>query len=143
MKSRAIAHAEPLPGFQIAPMIDVVFVIMLFFMVMAASMRVERDIHIRLPHPDWLGTAGRLPDTEVTIGVAENGSVSLNEEVFDSPAAKKLPELTRTLRRLASQGQDTLVTIHAEALASYERVMDVLNALHVAGLDRVTFAVIR
>lgn len=42
MKKRALQiETLPLPGFQIAPMIDVVFVIMLFFMVMAGLQRQE------------------------------------------------------------------------------------------------------
>ena len=36
-------------GFQIAPMIDVVFVIMLFFMVMAGAVKVERELNTKLP----------------------------------------------------------------------------------------------
>ena len=37
------------PGFQIAPMIDVVFVIMLFFMVMAGAVKVEHELKTTLP----------------------------------------------------------------------------------------------
>ncbi|MBL9131737.1 MAG: biopolymer transporter ExbD [Verrucomicrobiaceae bacterium] len=141
MKPRAIALDAPLPGFQIAPMIDVVFVIMLFFLVMAATMRVEREISIQMPGPGWIDPKVRFPDAEVTIGVQEDGVVTLNDEAFDTPAQKNLPELTRTLKRLALQRQKTLVTIQAEEQAGYERVMDVLNALHVAGLANVTFTV--
>ena len=36
-------------GFQIAPMIDVVFVIMLFFMVMAGAVKVENELNTQLP----------------------------------------------------------------------------------------------
>jgi biopolymer transport protein ExbD len=36
-------------GFQIAPMIDVVFVIMLFFMVMAGAVKVEKELNTQLP----------------------------------------------------------------------------------------------
>jgi biopolymer transport protein ExbD len=36
-------------GFQIAPMIDVVFVIMLFFMVMAGAVKIENELNSQLP----------------------------------------------------------------------------------------------
>lgn len=129
-------------GFQIAPMIDVVFVIMLFFMVMVATVKVERDIGIQLPDGSELV---RFPVEEVTIGVLEDGTVTMNEESFDSPRDRALPGLTKTLRRLAAssaqQKQKVLVTIEAEEQASYERVMDVLNSLHQAQIQNVTFTV--
>ena len=69
----------------------------------------------------------------------------MNEEEFDSPGDKSLPTLTKTLRRVAAsssrQQQSVLVTIQAEEQASYERVIDVLNSLHQAEIQNVTFTV--
>jgi len=138
---RTLHSDSTVPGFQIAPMIDVVFVIMLFFMVMVGTMKIEREISIRMPGPNTTGHDIKFPDAEITIGVEEDGTVTLNEQAFDSPRDKSLPELARTLNRLALQQQKTLVTVQAEAQASYERVMDVLNSLHKARMSNVTFAV--
>jgi len=130
-------------GFQIAPMIDVVFVIMLFFMVMVGTVKVERELITKLPHPG--DTLVQFPVDEITIGILEDGTVMMNEESFDSPRDKSLPTLTKTLRRLAAssaqQKQNVLVTIQAEEQASYERVIDVLNSLHQAQIQNVTFTV--
>ena len=130
------------PGFQIAPMIDVVFVIMLFFMVMAGAVKVERELKMMLPSGP-LADQVTLPDAEVIIHVEEDGVITLNEEEFDSPASKSLPSLTATLARLAaSAGPDSrnlLVTIDAAAQARHERVVDVLNALAKANVRTVTF----
>ncbi len=132
-------------GFQIAPMIDVVFVIMLFFMVMVGSMKVERELVTKLPSPRDPAQVVQFPAEEITLGILEDGTVTLNEEAFDSPKDKALPMLTRTLRRVADsssqQKQQVLVTIQAEAQASYERVIDVLNSLHQAQIQNVTFTV--
>ena len=48
-RHRRKANAEVNLGFQIAPMIDVVFVIMLFFMVMASDVQVENAHNTKLP----------------------------------------------------------------------------------------------
>ena len=48
-KQRTIAVTNGDVGFQIAPMIDVVFVIMLFFMVMAGAVKVEHELKTTLP----------------------------------------------------------------------------------------------
>lgn len=138
-----IHYDTPAPGFQIAPMIDVVFVIMLFFMVLVGTVKVERELATRLPSPG--GALTSFPVDEITIAILEDGTVTLNDEAFDSPKDKALPRLTKTLHRLASvsaqQRQTVLATIEAEELASYERVMDVLNALHKTQIQNVTFTV--
>jgi biopolymer transport protein ExbD len=131
---------QPEMGFQIAPMIDVVFVIMLFFMVMAGALKTERY----LPGPPT--NAGvKTPDLEMVLGVHEDDTISLNEEILDAPMNKRLPALTAALQRLkaaADQQRDkVLVTIEAESEARYERVIDALNALAKANIANITFAV--
>lgn len=144
MKNR-IHSDDATMGFQIAPMIDVVFVIMLFFMVMTGSVKVERELRSRLPNPGEAAQSVAFPAEEITLGIFEDGSVTMNEEFFDTAKDKDLPLLTRTLRRAsessARQKQQVLVTIQAEEQASYERIMDVLNSLNKAGIQNVTFTV--
>lgn len=144
MKHR-IHFESSAPGFQIAPMIDVTFVIMLFFMVMAGTLKVERELSIQLPKSCDSGKTVTFPAEEITIGIENDGAVTMNEEVFDSPQDKKLPALTRTLQRVAissaRQQQKVLVTLQAEEQASYERIIDVLNSLYKAAITNVTFVV--
>ena len=131
-------------GFQIAPMIDVVFVIMLFFMVMAGSVRVEKELNSQLPGNAETSGATEFVDEQI-INVAENGEVLLNEEPMDSPRSHELPQLRATLSRLRKAGDEAkapvLVTVVSEANAKYSRTVDVLDALAVAGISNVTFTV--
>ena len=142
---KAIASSsEPHLGFQIAPMIDVVFVIMLFFMVMAGVMKSESVLPGRLP-----GVPGdfqiKVPDIEITLGVNEDGTVTLNDESLDPPRSRRLPALTAALQRLkaaADQQKDTvLVAVQAGQEVRFERVIDALNAVAKARIANVTFAV--
>jgi biopolymer transport protein ExbD len=143
MKRTLIFDNCPLPGFQIAPMIDVVFVVMLFFMVLVSERRAETEIRARPPGTVETLADVRLPDAEITLGVEEDGSVSLNGEPFDRFDDARLPELARTLRRLSTTTRTTsarvLATVEASPGATYQRVIDVLNALHAAGIAHVTF----
>src|ERR1700727_1234769 len=86
-------------GFQIAPMIDVVFVIMLFFMIMAGGIKVERELNSQLP-----GIAITSPPThfvdEQIIAISPQGDITLNDEPFDSVNSTTLPQLRSTLMRL-------------------------------------------
>ncbi|MCX6853545.1 MAG: biopolymer transporter ExbD [Verrucomicrobia bacterium] len=143
---RSIKEETAVMGFQIAPMIDVVFVIMLFFMVMAGAVKVERELKTQLP---GIGTPAlsdeQTPPDEITITVEESGVVTLNEEEFDTPDNKSLPNFTATLMRLKQEADSrtakVMVTIQAEEQARYERVIDVLNAMAKARLSNVTFTV--
>jgi biopolymer transport protein ExbD len=145
-KRRGIESETVNMGFQIAPMIDVVFVIMLFFMVMAGAVKVEQELKTMLPGsaPAALDTPQEMPD-EIIITVEESGVVTMNEEEFDSPDSKSLPNLTSTLVLLKKEADNrnakVLVTIEAEEEARYERVIDVLNSLAKARIGNVTFTV--
>ena len=131
-------------GFQIAPMIDVVFVIMLFFMVMAGAVKVENELNTQLPGTAETSGAIEFVDEQI-ITISDTGEVSLNDEPFDSPESRDLPQLKGTLMRL-KQNADTakapsVVTIISDEQAKYSRTVDVLDALAVAKIDNVTFTV--
>lgn len=134
-------------GFQIAPMIDVVFVILVFFMVLAGQARVEYELKIKLPGDDSTEAADtqEIPD-ELTIGIAENGQVSINDSEVDTPTAKELPNLRNELTLLRKNAENAktklLVTVSSEETTSYERIVLVLDTMTAAGAsENVTFSV--
>src|SRR5947208_16901117 len=86
-------------GFQVAPMIDVVFVIMLFFMVMAGAVKVENELNTQLPGTAETSTSTDFVDEQI-ITISDAGEVSLNDEPFDSAKNQDLPQLKATLMRL-------------------------------------------
>lgn len=131
-------------GFQIAPMIDVVFVIMLFFMVMAGAVKVENELNSQLPGVAETESSTDFVDEQI-IAISDTGEVTLNDEPFDSAQSKDLPQLKATLLRL-KQGADAaktpaIVTIISDEQAKYSRAIDVLDALAVAKIDNVTFTI--
>ena len=131
-------------GFQIAPMIDVVFVIMLFFMVMAGAVKRENELNTTLPGSAETSSSMDFVDEQI-IAISDAGEVAYNEDPVDSVQSKDLPQLTGTLMRL-KQSSDAArtplaVTIACEPQAKYGRAIDVLNALAAAKIDNVTFTV--
>ena len=131
-------------GFQIAPMIDVVFVIMLFFMVMAGAVRVERELNTTLPGTAESSGPADFVD-EILIEIDEAGSVRLNDEPMDDPTSREMPRLSGTLMRLKQTSDaaktPTLVTVLSAPSAKYARTVDVLDALALAQIENVTFTV--
>ena len=130
-------------GFQIAPMVDVVFVIMLFFMVLAGQVQVENAHNTKLPGTVQVENSDTPMPDEIAIRIEEDGQVYLNEEMVDGPQIKELPELTNNLLQLKQSSvasrSEVLVTIYANEQAKYERVIDVLDSLTQAQIVNVTF----
>lgn len=130
-------------GFQIAPMIDVVFVIMLYFMVMAGAVQVENAHNTKLPGTVQVESSSTPMPDEIAIRIEDDGQVYLNEDPLDAPENKGLPELASNLNQLRESSEaskaEVLVTIYANEQAKYERVVDVLDALSRARIANVTF----
>lgn len=141
-RHRKKPSAEVNLGFQIAPMIDVVFVIMLYFMVMAGAVQVENAHNTKLPGTVQVDTETPTPD-EIAVQIEDDGQVSLNEDPLDGPDTKLLPELATNLNQLRESSEasrsEVLVTIYASEQAKYERVIDVLDALSRARITNVSF----
>ena len=134
--------AEVNLGFQIAPMIDVVFVILLYFMVAAGSQQKENAHNTKLPGTEPSADSTEMPD-EISIMIEDDGQVYLNDDPLDGPEEKDLRELAGSLIQLKQASENAnskvLVTVYANELAKYERVVDVLDALTRAKITDVTF----
>lgn len=142
-RKRNKPSAEVNLGFQIAPMIDVVFVIMLYFMVMAGAVQVENAHNTKLPGTVQVEQSDTPTPDEIAVRIEDDGQVSLNEDPLDSPDNKLLPELAGNLNQLRISSEasrsEVLVTIYASEQAKYERVIDVLDALTRAKIANVSF----
>jgi len=127
---------------QIAPLIDMVFLLLIYFMVSASLIKKEADLGITLPGKIAQAQAVTMPDEQI-IEIQENGDVVLNSRVFGSPDSPDLPELEETMTkfRLAAEAAKTkaMVTIQADGEVEHRRVIDVMNACAGAGIEHVTF----
>lgn len=143
---RVEAEEVPNLGFQIAPMLDVVFVILLYFMVLAGSVKVENEIKTTLPGSAEVAEApsDELPPDEVVIGISSEGEVSVNDDPVGQPNDILLKDLYTEMRNLAdtaTQAQTKIiVTVAAEETVKYDRIMNVLDVLAKAKITNVTFS---
>jgi biopolymer transport protein ExbD len=128
---------------QIAPMIDVCFLLLFFYILTSKPAKPESHIGLTLPGTVEQEQALDLPD-EQRLTIQPNGQVLLNEQPFDSPASRELPTLLQTLSRLrettAANRSAALLVIDAADSASHQRIVDVLNACSSAGITHVTLA---
>jgi biopolymer transport protein ExbD len=120
-------------GFQIAPMIDVVFVLMLFFM---ACIQVDKTRELTVLAPRH-GSGGV---TIAMLDIAADGSVQLNGEPIGAPQDSRLSGLRNKFHYILEEyGDRDVVMLRPHATVRQERVMEVLSAVQAAGVARVAF----
>ena len=126
-------------GFQIAPIVDVVFVLMLFFMASAGAQVVEKELSINLPSR----TAEKNSDTPIlpiVVAIAADGTVQINGTTYDSPESPDLPQTRDQLKSMLEFGNQNPVIIAPAPEARQESIVRVLNAAAAAGVKKLTFS---
>ncbi|MDR0993982.1 MAG: biopolymer transporter ExbD [Verrucomicrobiota bacterium] len=137
-------QANPKAEVAMTPLIDCVFLLLVFFMVSANFKAQEADISFSLPGTAAQSDAVDIPDEQI-IQITENGNVFLNDLEYDSVTDPDMPELVKTLilfRQTAEANRvPAMITIAPEDKVKQQRVVDVLNACTAAKISNVTFAV--
>lgn len=131
------------PQIAIAPLIDAVFLLLIYFMVTSSLERQEADLSFQLPGTVEQDEPLELPDEQI-IEIRADGQVVVNEFSYDSPAALRLRELQAMLTRFceASEANRTTaqVTIAPAPEARHEMIIRVMDAISAAGISGVNFA---
>lgn len=114
-------------AFNMAPMIDIVFLLLIFFMVSTTFVDHEKEMGIELPQASSGDAPERKPE-EVVINIGQDGRVYLGQD--EVPEADLLASLERTARR----DPETPVTIRGHRQAFHEHVVAVMDTCRRAGL---------
>lgn len=128
---------------QIAPMIDVCFLLLFFYILTSKPVQPEADINMTLPGTVAQEESLEIPD-EQRLSILEDGQIVLNDLPMDEPQSRELPALLKTLTRFKesvdANQSEALITVDAADGSQHQRIVDVLNACARAGIRGVTFA---
>ncbi len=124
------------PGFQIAPMVDIVFLLLIFFLVTWNFSRSETELDVKVPKARE-GKETRRAVGEVIINVKADGVVVMNRRQMN-PA-----ELQDTLQKIASLYPDQAVILRGDENTDYRHVVEVLDICRRANIWNVAFATSR
>lgn len=128
----------------IAPMIDVVFLLLVYFMVSSSIQKQEADIGFSLPAMVRTSEPVAFPDEQV-IEIDGAGQAWVNGYAFDEPNALSYPKLAQMLQRFRESSEAAQnvarVTIAPAADTPHQMVVRVLDACQTAGLSSVSFAI--
>ncbi|HZO08170.1 MAG TPA: biopolymer transporter ExbD [Myxococcota bacterium] len=119
------------PEFSMAPLIDIVFQMLIFFMVATTYNRQEKDLSIELPFAQTAQEPESVPE-EIVIDVARDGRVSI------AGRAVERDSLVTALVESAHQRAEIPVTVRGDRLVHHEDVVAVLDACGLAGLSNVS-----
>ena len=129
-------------GLSIAPLIDCVFLLLIYFIVSTTLKQSEADLGIRLPGNVQMSKSVEMPDEQI-IEISADGRIVLNNTPFGkSPDERELPDLELTLQRYREScrlaNNKDLITIMADGDTRHQRIIDVMNACAAAGCTNVT-----
>lgn len=121
------------PGFQMAPMIDVIFILLSFFIATQIFSEWETEIDVQLPTAETGELPDRLPG-EVIINILSDGTVSVNSRVLDDAGLREL------LGRIVALFPGQPVLIRADRHTAYEHVIKVLDLCRQSDIWSISFA---
>jgi biopolymer transport protein ExbD len=128
------AHRREEPEINFIPLIDVLLVILIFLMVSTTYTKFT-ELQVNLP----TANAEKLTERpkELVVVISNDGRYAIDGEIIQLTAPNAFSE---TLKRMARTLNDPVLIIQADAGASHQAVMNVLEAARQAGLAKVTFA---
>lgn len=121
---------------QMGPMIDMVFLLLVFFMVSAKPVKEEADIGIGLPGALSQDQAVDIPE-ELTVELDARGALIVNERTLDMPALRGM--LKRFKEAATANRSEAMVSLAPADAVPHQRLVDVLDACAAAGVTGVTF----
>jgi biopolymer transport protein ExbD len=127
-------QAEPrVLGFMIAPMVDILLVILCFFIVTWNFALAENELDVRVP------SAAKANETQpyvgqVVINIKADGTVIVNHQ------SKSSAELLDQLKKLSQLYPDQAVIVRGDEAVDYKHIVEVLDICRQADIWNVAFA---
>ena len=133
MKFQRARHQEE-PEINLIPMIDVLLVIIIFLMLTTSYSKVS-GLEINLPTAD--ASQQNEQPNEIDVAVTANGQILVNKSPL---ASAEIAAISAALQQAAGGRADPVIVINADAKATHQSVVDVMQAAQRAGYPHISFA---
>ncbi len=128
------SHTAPQhPGIQLAPLVDVLLLLLIFFLMTWNAARNENELDVKVPKAS-AAKEKSAPMGDVIVNVKADGNVVVNRRTLSGP------ELTTLLEGLVKLNADQAVVIRGDEGGAYKNIVNVLNICSEAGITNVAFA---
>ncbi|EGS33403.1 biopolymer transporter ExbD [Veillonella sp. oral taxon 780] len=119
------------PKLMIIPMIDIIFFLLVFFMMSMLTMVVQKSVPIQLPQ----AVASKVDlQRKIPITVTSNGQIYVEAQPVT------LDQMIRYLQAEKAKGDDMVVILRGDAKAEYGTFVTVLDTLKQMGIVKVSIA---
>lgn len=122
------------PEINLIPFIDILLVVLIFLMLTTTYSKYTQ-LQVNLPVAD--AQAQRSTPKEVIVSVSSDGRYAINQVLLDGSS---VDSLTRALEEASQDARDIVIIISADAAATHQSVINVMDAARRAGLVQITFA---
>ena len=130
LRGRAQLHH---PGIQLAPLVDVLLLLLIFFLLTWNAARNENELDVKVPKAS-AAKEKSAPVGDVVVNVKADGNVIVNRRTLSSA------ELTDLLKNLVQLNSEQAVIIRGDEAGAYKNIIGVLNICTDAGITNVAFA---
>lgn len=125
-------NPDDTPEINLIPLIDVLLVILIFLAATTSFTRFQA-MQVALPQAQ----AGAPEPQALELAISQDGLYALNGQLIDTT---QTAELTEILNTAASGNTQAVLVIHADAQATHESVIRIMEAARGAGIERIQFA---
>ncbi|HUW37326.1 MAG TPA: biopolymer transporter ExbD [Rhodocyclaceae bacterium] len=122
------------PEINLIPMIDVLLVILIFLMITTTYSKYA-GLDINLPTADAQQAQEQANEINVVVNI--QGDVMVNGSAVGT---RDIEAISLALKRAAGVAKEPVVVISADAKATHQSVIDVMQAAQQAGLSHISFA---
>ena len=122
------------PDVNLTPMIDVVFLLLLFFMVSTSFIR-ESSLKVDLP--EATGQALAEQEQAIDIVITADGLFVINDISLEAPTKE---QLAKVLKQVVGDNVDPHIIISADANAEYQNIVTAMDTSQQLGYTRLTLA---
>ena len=121
------------PGIQLAPLVDVLMLLLIFFLLTWNAARNENELDVKVPKAS-AAKEKMAPPGDVVVNVRTDGTVVVNRRAMNGT------ELNDLLQNLVKLYPEQAVVIRGDEGGAYKNVVNVLNICSQAGVTNVAFA---
>ena len=130
LRSRATPHH---PGIQLAPLVDVLLLLLIFFLMTWNAARNENELDVKVPKAS-AAKEKAAPIGDVVVNVKSDGNVIVNRRTLSGA------DLNDLLKNLVQLNPEQAVVIRGDEAGAYKNIVAVLNICSEAGITNVAFA---